>query len=142
MSFVRAFLQHLSDFNSVHALEVSRIAINYVELYLDNDFVLVDKLNEHFRFNDVFGKSQEIMFRLNNEQTFNQMKINVITTLQSGSMTNNLTFEDANGIVVHYDINNKPVKNIEFDKINTYFDKLNEILGSQQDKIGELLANG
>lgn len=135
------FLGLLSKFNNLHLLEISRLAINYIELFLDSDFALVKKLNKYFRFVDVFGNSQEIMFRLNNIQSFKDVDINVITNLQSGSMTNNMTFEDVNGVVVHYDINNKPIVKFDFNEVATFINKLYLILQNQRNTISELLSN-
>lgn len=141
IEFVGAFLDQLKKFNSWNSLKINRLAINYVELYLDADYKLTKKLNNHFKFAEVFGESQELMFRLNNEQMFKQFKLNIITTLQSGMMTNNMTFEDTNGIIVHYDINNKPEELIDFADIDNCIKELYKILINQQGKIVELLTN-
>lgn len=141
MSLIDDVLKNLSKFNDLRVLAINRLAINFREIYLDKNFVLVEKLNKLFKFVDFFGNSKELMFRLNNVQTYLQTPINVITTLQSGLMTNTYTFEDANGIIVHYDINNKPAQKIEFDSVELYYKELYRLLINQHSKIAELLSD-
>ena len=141
MRFIDIFLNQLSTFNSLKILKISRLAISYMQLYLDKDYKLVEKLNSYFRFADFFGKSQEFMFRINNVQSFRKANLNVITALQNEIMTNNSTFEDLNCVLVQYDINNKPLDRFNFDEISEYIKELYRIFINQQSKIMEILSN-
>ena len=77
------------------------------------------------------GDAEELLFRINNKQQLKALLFNVITTIKSGIVQNQETFENRKSLQFHLDINNVPVELIDSSEIESYFNEMLNMLNQR-----------
>ncbi|MDE5943415.1 MAG: hypothetical protein K2H30_04320, partial [Clostridia bacterium] len=115
-------LNHINKINSIAPLKLTRLAINYIWFEFDENAELLKKVYDHINFD--LGDTEELLLRTNNRQQIKALTFNVITTIKSGTVQNQLTFENRKSLQFHLDINNVPVELIDSSEIDSYFKEM------------------
>lgn len=127
------------DKNSDLIGTISRIALNYSSFVQDIKDEYKTKLNRFFKFYDVYGDSEELLFRINNRKQIDSLLFNIITNCQSGTVQNSQTLESIKCIIFHYDINNVSVDMIDKNNLLGYFTKMSKELYILKEKNERIL---
>lgn len=105
------FLKYLNAINFVHALQITRLALNSSSYIDDNDFDLLKKLVSNINLHK-YNIKNEFLIRFNSIENLYDTEINNITVLQSGILTDNNTFKKVNAIIINKDINTSTTSKI------------------------------
>ena len=92
--------------DGIGATKGSRIAVSTVEFGDNSNNQLVEKCNNLFNINNLFGKSsKEFSLRLNHITTLLNEEFNSVVLIQDGRITNNKTKEQKDVLFFNKDIN-------------------------------------